>query len=67
MDNGLLDSYDYLITEFTEKVIADRTDWLYGLMKEFIETEQLEDKTFISDDILNHVIIDYYVDIFRLK
>lgn len=36
-------------------------------MEDYIESEQLEGKVKISEDILNHVIIDYFVDIYRLK
>ena len=50
-----------------EKEIIDRYNWLYGQMVEYIETEDLIDKVFISEDVLNHVIIDYFVDINRLK
>ena len=36
-------------------------------MSDFIEADQNHDKVIISSDILNHVIVDYFVDIDRLK
>lgn len=65
--NDIPKTYDYIVKHFGESVIADRYDWLYGMLKEYIESRDLGEKTYISEDILNHVIIDYYVDIYRLK
>ncbi len=50
-----------------EEEISSRYDWLYGQMVEYLKIENLQDKIYISEDILNHVIIDYFVDIKRLK
>lgn len=61
------DSYEFIIEHFKEKRIVDRYAWLYSLMEDFIRIEQLSDRVAISEDILNHVIIDYFVDIYRLK
>lgn len=61
------DNYDYLLQKFTKEKIVSRYEWLYGLMEEFIKAKGLEDDILISSDVLNHVIIDYFVDVDRLK
>ena len=58
MGNDIPKTYNYIVEHFGQSVIADRYDWLYGMAKEYIETRQLEQKTYISEDILNHVIIN---------
>lgn len=60
-------TYGFIIDYFTEKKIKSRYVWVYDLMQKYIETEKLQESVSISDDVLNHVIIDYYVDIYRLK
>lgn len=60
-------SYEFIIDHFGEERIVARYDWLYSLMEDFIRAENIGTKVFISEDILNHVIIDYFVDIYRLK
>ncbi len=61
------DNYQYLLDKFGEKEITSRYQWVYDLMCDFMEAEQIVDEAIISSDILNHVIVDYFVDIDRLK
>lgn len=61
------DTYDFIIEHFKEERIESRYAWLYDLMTDYIKSEKLSDKVYISEDILNHVLIDYFVDIYRLK
>lgn len=61
------ETYDFIVDYFTEEKIASRYAWVYNLMQDYLESEKLQDKVYISEDILNHVIIDYFVDIYRLK
>ncbi len=61
------ETYDFIIDYFTEEKISSRYAWVYNLMQDYIESEKIQDKVHISEDILNHVIIDYYVDVYRLK
>lgn len=42
-------------------------DWIYQMMYDFIKRFKYETKVIISRDILDHVIVDYFVDIDRLK
>lgn len=60
-------TYDFVIEQFGETKIVSRYEWLYNLMQDYIESEKIVGRVFISDDIMNHVIIDYFVDIYRLK
>lgn len=61
------DNYEYLIKRFGENKISSRYEWVYGLMEDFIKINQMENQVRISKEILNHVIVDYFVDIARLK
>ena len=61
------DSYLYIVEKFGEKKISSRYEWLYTMMEEFLRIKKIQDDVFVSSDILNHVVIDYFVDIDRLK
>lgn len=61
------ETYDFIIDHFTEDRMIARYEWLYDLIQDYINSEKLNDKVYISARILNHVIIDYFVDIYRLK
>ena len=68
MDSNMKNNtYGFIVDYFTEKKIQSRYAWLYNLMQSYLEAEKIQDKVYISEDILNHVIIDYFVDIYRLK
>ncbi len=60
-------TYKYLIDKFGEEKIRSRYEWLNDLLEDFVNKRKLQDKVVISDDILKHVIVDYFVDIDRLK
>lgn len=60
-------NYEYIISHFSEKKIIARYSWLYEMLLDFIKASNLCEKVYVSEDILNHVIIDYFVDIYRLK
>lgn len=60
-------TYEFIIKHFGEDRIKSRYIWLYDLMQDYLEKEKLQNSIFISEDILDHVIIDYFVDIYRLK
>lgn len=61
------DTYEFIIDHFTEKRMRSRYVWVHDLMQKYICTEKLEEMVYVSEDLLNHVIIDYFVDIYRLK
>lgn len=60
-------SYQFIIDYFKEERIVKRYEWLYDQMEDYISSSKLTNRVYISEDILNHVIIDYFVDIYRLK
>lgn len=60
-------SYRYIIDKFGEDKIILRSEWLYSLLEDYIKSENLQERVGISKDILKHVIVDYFVDIDRLK
>ena len=59
--------YEYIIARFGEDKVLARSSWLYDLLQDYIEIKGLGDRVDISEDILKHVLIDYFVDIDRLK
>lgn len=60
-------NYQYLIEKFGEQKILSHYEWIYNLMEDYLEAMECQEKVLISSDILNHVIVDYFVDIDRLK
>ena len=66
MDKEVL-SYDYLLEGFGEDRIADRCNWLMDTMNVYINQNRLAESAYVPEAILNHVVIDYFADIKRLK
>lgn len=60
-------NYKYILEEFGSDVVEKRTNWLKELMDSYIRQENLEETAYVSEEIFFHVIIDYFVDIYRLK
>lgn len=60
-------TYKYLVKKFTAEKIKSRCEWIYNLMNDFIEAMNYENMVSVSEDVLRHVIVDYFVDIDRLK
>jgi hypothetical protein len=59
--------YQYIIDKFGEAKVESRAKWLYNQLSDYIEIRNLQENVEISEDILEHVLIDYFVDIDRLK
>lgn len=59
--------YKYLVEKFTKEKIQSRYDWLNELLQLYIQKRNYQDKVIVSQDILKHIIVDYFVDIDRLK
>lgn len=59
--------YQFLIDGFGEERIIDRYSWLYSMIDDYIKQNNLTECVAVSEDILNHVVVDYFVDIYRLK
>lgn len=59
--------YSYLLEEFGEEKIKGRFQALYEYLCVFIEEHHLEDKVYICVELLEQMLVDYFVDIYRLK
>ena len=66
-NNSECGNYKYLVHKFGEEKILSRYEWLYNMMADYIDFRGYQDKVMISHDVLNHVIVDYFVDVDRLK
>lgn len=60
-------TYQYLLDTFGEERIRNRYATLWDYMTDFIHRHHYEDYLRISKNALNQMIIDYFVDIDRLK
>lgn len=60
-------NYQYLVNQFGEQKILSHYEWIYQIMENYLDARECQDKVIISTDILSHVIVDYFVDIDRLK
>ncbi len=61
------EGYQFIIDKFGEEKIISRYDCLYELLTIYLEQKRLEGRVYIAPAILDHVIVDYFVDIDRLK
>lgn len=61
------EKYSYLLEEFTEEKLRERFLSLYEYLCTFIEENNLKEKVYISVELLEQVLVDYFVDIYRLK
>ena len=59
--------YRFLLEEFDEDRIIDRYAWIYSMIEDYLALNNLTEYASVSEDILNHVVVDYFVDIYRLK
>ncbi len=59
--------YEYLIDKFGEAKIASRFDFVNNILQEYIRQNQYEDRVMICQNIVEHIVVDYFVDIARLK
>ena len=59
-------NYVYLVKKIGKETISSRYDWVNHLMASFIRKKGYQERVLVSDDILRHVIVDYFVDIDRL-
>lgn len=59
--------YSYLLEEFGEEKITKRYITIYSYLEDYINRHNLSEKVIISEGLLNQMILDYFVDIYRLK
>lgn len=68
MVSSLFDlNYTYLLDEFGEEKISKRYETIYCYLDDYRKRHHLEEDTVISLGLLNQMILDYFVDIYRLK
>ena len=61
------EGYEFIVNKFGEEKIISRYEFLYDMLETYLKRKQLEKRVCIVPDILNHVVVDYFVDIYRLK
>jgi hypothetical protein len=59
-------TYNYIVDKYKDK-LRTRAEWLYSIAESYLDVTNLQGKVAISKEILEHVLIDYFVDIDRLK
>ena len=60
-------SYSEIVSYFGDQKITDRYKFLYDKMTEYIRVRGLEGNMHVQENILQQVVMDYFVDIYRLK
>lgn len=59
--------YQYIVEKFGQEKVQSRAKWLYDLLFDYIIENDLTEQVHISRSVLKHVLVDYFVDIDRLK
>ena len=59
--------YQYIVEKFGQEKVQSRAKWLYDLLCDYVSQNNLIDQVSISQSVLKHVLVDYFVDIDRLK
>ncbi len=62
-----LDTYQYLITRFGAETLKKRHRWLAEFTLKWIDQHDYVGKVAAASEIIDHILIDYFVDIDRLK
>ena len=61
------EGYQFILEKFGEEKIISRYNCLYELLSAYLKRKRLEERIHIIPAVLDHVIVDYFVDIYRLK
>lgn len=71
MGSDILDKiredYQYLLDELGEDKIISRYKMIYSYLEKFILQNALQEKVSILRSAVDHMIVDYFVDVLRLK
>ena len=67
IENLVHGDYQFLIDYYGEEFLQKRYDTIKKDLEEYISINGLENKVIISEPLLCNLVIDYFVDIFRLK
>lgn len=60
-------SYRFIVDHFGEEKLNSRYNTIIQYLKLFIQSNELEDKVTISQPVVDNLVIDYFVDIYRIK
>lgn len=61
------EGYEFILDKFGEEKIVSRCEFLYNLLTTYLKRKSLLDRVCLAPAILKHVVVDYFVDIYRLK
>lgn len=67
MDTNTAGTYAYIRKKFNEDRITSRHQWLTNLALSWLESHDLSDKVGILSETINQLLLDYFVDVDRLK
>lgn len=67
IENLVHGDYQFLIDYYGEDFLQKRYDTIKKYLEDYINIKGLVNKVIISEPLLCNLIIDYFVDIFRLK
>ena len=67
IENLVHGDYQFLIDYYGEEFLQKRYDTIKKYLEEYISINGLGNKVIISEPLLCNLVIDYFVDIFRLK
>lgn len=59
--------YQYIVDKFGQEKVESRSKWLHDLLCDYVRENNLTNQVSISRSVLKHVLVDYFVDIARLK
>lgn len=60
-------SYSEVVNYFGNEKIAERYKFLYDKMAAYIRARELEEQLMIHEGVLQQAVMDYFVDIYRMK
>ncbi|MFG6334911.1 MAG: hypothetical protein K1W20_05490 [Lachnospiraceae bacterium] len=59
--------YQYLIQKFGKEKVTSRFEFVNKILQQYILQNQYESRVSVCQNIVEHIVIDYFVDIDRLK
>ncbi len=60
-------SYSEIVNYFGNEEVAERYKFLYDKMAAYIRARELEEQLMIHEGVLQQAVMDFFVDIYRMK
>ena len=60
-------NYNYIVEYYGENLLNSRYSTIIQYLEEFIRSRKLENNVIISQSVVDNLVIDYFVDIYRVK